>query len=248
MEHYLIKEWFEKNITAEKNIISKKNEAIIKLSKYANMIYQENKKYNLTGLDNIDDIVSTLIIKSISPLKDLNVPRGTNFVDIGTGSGIPGVILAICFAETLKGKLIEANNKKTTFIEMVKKELSLDNIDVVNERIEIVSKNAVLRESFDFCVTRAFGPLYYSYEFGMPLVKKDGFLYIYSNLTADVLSKDIKDHISILGGVLEKNISHSLYGINKEGLLVKKINKTPEKYPRNYPVVKREAAKIPETI
>lgn len=219
-----------------------------KLSGYAEMIHSENKKYNLTGFKTIKEIDENLIVNSILPVKNLNVPRGTSGVDVGTGSGIPGVVLAILF-DHINFTLIDANKKKTDFIEMVKAEFKIENITVLNERIENVARSEKYRSAFDFCITRAFGPLYYSYEFGLPLLKKESFLYIYSHLSVEDLSSELKDHVSLLGGTFNYTSEmRSSLGIDSEGLLVIKKNESPEQYPRRFPVVKREAAKCPEVI
>jgi 16S rRNA (guanine527-N7)-methyltransferase len=228
-------------------LYNKNKDAIIeKLSVYSEMIYSENKKYNLTGFKSVKDIDENLIVKSIFPVKDLSVPRGTSGVDVGTGSGIPGIVLSVFFQE-VNFTLIDANKKKTDFLEMVKSRLKLENVTIFNERIEDVAGSAEYREKYDFCITRAFGPLYYSFEFGLPLLKKEAFLYIYSHLKAEELSVQLKEHIVNLGGSLkESSEKRAFLGIKDEGLLVVKKESSPEKYPRRFPVVKRESAKCPE--
>ena len=217
-----------------------------KLSLFAKMIYDANEKFNLTGLKTVDDIKTTLIDKSFEPLRGFSVPRGTRFVDIGTGSGIPGVVIGVMFPD-FHGVLIEANGKKVEFISGVIKELDLKNIEVRLGRAEDIGHDKKLRGSFDWCFTRAFGPIYYSIEFGMPMLKNGGHLYIYSALTNSELSDGIVSHISKLGGDLVPHENHSELKIGNEGLLMKKNRDGGEGYPRRFPIVKREASKISET-
>jgi 16S rRNA (guanine527-N7)-methyltransferase len=215
------------------------------LVRYSHLLFFENKKYNLTGLKSVRDIWTTLVIKSLEPLLDLNVPRGTRFIDFGSGSGIPGIVISICFPEFL-GVLVDANNKKTDFMKMIVRELNLQNVEIYNSRIEELIREKGFKEKFDLCFTRAFGPLYYSIELGLPMLSKEGLLYIYSNLSSDDLSGDISQHILKLGGGVIGNSNHSEYGFGVNGLLFKKVRNSTEDFPRRFSVIKREAAKISE--
>lgn len=207
------------------------------------MINETNKKFNLSGHKNLESIVTDLIINSVIPVKSLSVPRGTTFIDIGTGSGIPGVVLSVVFDE-INGTLIDSNEKKIEFINSVKSRLCLDNLTAEAARAEdFVSER---RDMFDFCFTRAFGPLYYSAEFAFPALKEGGYLYIYSHLTEKILNNRLKQHFKVLGGDFSEKETYDRLGL-VTGILCEKINSTPMKYPRRFAVIKREAAKIPET-
>jgi 16S rRNA (guanine527-N7)-methyltransferase len=208
---------------------------------YASMIHHDNALYNLTGLKTEEDIAHTLVLGSALPVWDLVVPRGTRYVDVGTGSGIPGVVLAVMFPQ-LSGVLIDSNRKKMEFIRRVAAELGLENLTVLDGRAEDFGKKSEMRNAFDWSFTRAFGPLYYSIEFCLPMLKKGGHLYVYSTLKADTLSDPMKKHVSSLGGVLLGSDVHKSFGIVSDGVLIEKTGSTPGLYPRKFPVVKREAA------
>ena len=128
MEHELLLEWKNKHGLI---LDSNKEE---KLITYAGLIYETNKKFNLTGFKTIKDIIINLIIGSLDPLFSLNVPRGTLFADIGTGAGIPGVPLAI-FNDNWRGVCIDSNRKKISFVKSVIKECGIDNLEAYNGRL-----------------------------------------------------------------------------------------------------------------
>ncbi|MGL4369872.1 MAG: 16S rRNA (guanine(527)-N(7))-methyltransferase RsmG [Spirochaetota bacterium] len=217
-----------------------------KLNGYARLIQSENELYNLTGLKTVDDIMRTLIIKSIDPVRNMTVPRGTSFIDIGTGAGIPGIVLSICFPG-FHGTLVDANGKKTDFIKKAATELGIDALTVINARAEDVGQEKKFRESFDWSFTRAFGPIYYSFEFALPVLKDKGMLYIFSNLEMNNLSGEMIAHIRKLGGMPYDKTKHSSFGIGEEGLLVLKDRKTSALYPRRFPIIKRDSEKVSET-
>jgi 16S rRNA (guanine527-N7)-methyltransferase len=210
------------------------------LQSFADNIFKYNNKFNLTGHQTIEKIHTDLIMESIRPILELDVPRGTSFADMGTGSGIPGIPLAIILPHT-SGILIDSNMKKINFINKFVKNSSISNIKALCGRIEELGHAVDLRESFDIVFSRAFNDIYITIELGASLVKENGFIYIYSNVKSNELCNEILNHIKKLGLSLELN--HSEYNISDAGIILKKIAPLEEKYPRKFSVLKRESKK-----
>ncbi|GAB4220443.1 MAG TPA: 16S rRNA (guanine(527)-N(7))-methyltransferase RsmG [Spirochaetota bacterium] len=151
-----------------------------KLKEYARLIYEHNKTTNITGLKDTESIYNELILGSITPLKHVNVPRGTSFIDIGTGAGIPGIPLLLYFGGNIKGVLVDSNNKKIKFLLNAINTLGINDIvTVIQGRVEEIAKEKAYRDSFDFAVARAFAHPLMALEYGLPFVKPGGWLYIY---------------------------------------------------------------------
>jgi 16S rRNA (guanine527-N7)-methyltransferase len=211
-----------------------------KMLVFAEMIHSTNQKFNLTGLKTKDEILTELILKSIEPVCDIIVPRGTRFADIGSGAGIPGIALAMYF-DNFSGILIESNQKKVAFIKGVIDELKLKGIEVICSRAEEIAGSAVHREQYDWGFARAFGKLHISIELVAPFVKKNGHLYIYSSLlTKDLLLETFK-HAEKLGLHIMSHKEVSEIKLTGAGLCFKKERQTPGKYPRMFAIIKREA-------
>ena len=222
-------------------------ESCDKLEMYLSLIDDASKKFNLTGYKTREDMRRGLVYDSIDPMVNLCVPRGTSFVDIGTGSGVPGIVLCILFP-FMNGVLVDSNNKKIDFISESALKLGLNNLTAVCARGEDFSLSKDNKEKFDFCVTKAFGPLYYSAEFAAPVLKEKGYLYIYSHLSEEVLSLELKTHFANVGLLAGSVSERKSAGVSEKGLFWIKKNKTPSCYPRKFPVIKREASKTPEAI
>lgn len=213
-----------------------------KLYRFAQLLHDENARYNLTGLKSLEEIYSVLVEGSLVPVRGLDVPRGTRCADIGSGAGIPGMPIAIAYPQ-IECVLIESNEKKAGFIAMASNALGLSNVAVWCSRAEDVCAEECGRASFDIVVSRAMGFVYEVLELGLPLVRVGGFLYVYSRLRAESLDPSLGGHIETLGGVVRLDAARGLPDV-RAGLLVKKIAHTPMEFPRRYPIIKRESKKL----
>ncbi len=214
------------------------NSKLLLLIKYADAIFNENKNFNLTGHKSLSDIIENLIIGSLEPIKHLNVPRGTFFADLGSGSGIPGVPISIKY-EGCTGTLFDSNMKKIRFINKTVSTLGIDNVSGVDIRIEEAGRMERYREKFDFVFTRAMSDLFTVAELGSPLLKKGGFLYLFINRDQSIINDYLSEHLSSLGLSLENNYSAKY----DSGLILCKIKETDPRFPRRMSVIKRLADK-----
>src|SRR5690554_2944240 len=118
---------------------------------YMALLNKWNKAYNLTAVRDPDEMVSRHLLDSLSILPFVSTGR---WLDVGSGGGMPGVILAIMLPNN-QFTLLDSNGKKTRFLTQVKLELGLDNMQVVNSRVEAFSPD----QAFDGIVSRAFSSL-----------------------------------------------------------------------------------------
>ena len=114
--------------------------------KYISLLQQWGKIHNLTASLKYDEIESN-IIDSIYPLTFVNDFK--SFVDIGTGAGYPGMLLAIARPD-VKATLVEPRVKRVAFLNFVKSALKLQNVEVVQDRVENLPQ-----QKFDLITSRA---------------------------------------------------------------------------------------------
>ena len=131
-------------------------ETITSLKKYENMLIYANKKLNLIGNSTINQIWTRHFLDSVQVIDFIDKNNKT-LIDIGSGAGFPGLVLAITLKDRkipLKVKLVEKSTKKTKFLKNLVQELNL-NVEVINKNIFEYSKKL----SDDVFVARAFKPL-----------------------------------------------------------------------------------------
>ena len=124
------------------------------LMAYLGLLVKWNKAYNLTAVRNPDEMVSRHLLDSLSVVQQVAALPGREWLDVGSGGGMPGIPLAIMFPER-NFTLLDSNGKKTRFLTQVKLELGLDNLSVIHGRVESVQPGHV----FDGITSRAFSSL-----------------------------------------------------------------------------------------
>lgn len=120
---------------------------------YLELLIKWNKAYNLTAVRNPDEMVSRHLLDSLS-ISPYVAEGGMNWLDVGSGGGMPGTPLAIMFPDA-HFTLLDSNGKKTRFLTQVKLELKLPNLEVIHSRVE----NFKPAQPFDGLCSRAFSSL-----------------------------------------------------------------------------------------
>ena len=133
--------------------ISLSAEATAHLLAYLALIAKWNKVYNLTAVRDPNEMMSHHLLDSLAVIAPLTkrMARGT-LLDVGSGAGLPGVVIAICCPD-IHVTCVDAVAKKATFIKQVALELKLPNLIGLHGRIETIA------QPFDVVCSRAFASL-----------------------------------------------------------------------------------------
>ncbi|MGY6624860.1 16S rRNA (guanine(527)-N(7))-methyltransferase RsmG [Acinetobacter johnsonii] len=129
-------------------------EALNLLLKYQDALVLWNKAFNLTAIRDPKEMLVKHLLDSLSILKDL--PKG-RLLDIGTGGGMPGMIIALCQPER-QCVLLDSNGKKIRFLKQFIADLKLTNVIAVQTRVENEDSIHDLGQ-FDVITSRAFASL-----------------------------------------------------------------------------------------
>lgn len=125
--------------------------AIEQLLQYLALLAKWNRAYNLTAVRDIEQMVSRHLLDSLAVLPFV---QGKNFVDVGTGAGLPGLVLAIALPQS-QFDLFDSNGKKIRFVKQAIGELHLSNAAAFQSRIEQWQPQA----GYDAVLSRAFASL-----------------------------------------------------------------------------------------
>ena len=207
------------------------------LEEYYKILVEENNKYNLTNITDLEQVYLKHFYDSLTIVKVIKLDN-QKICDIGTGAGFPGLVLKIMFPN-LEVDLVEATEKRCNFLKIVIDKLELKKVNVINERAEIYSKE--VREYYDIVTSRAVAPLKHLLEYSIPLVKVEGY-YIAMKGNIDKEIENINNYYEKLHiNKLEEN--HFLLPIeqsNRTIILYQKNKKTDLKYPRKYNEIKKK--------
>ena len=99
---------------------------------YLALLQKWNKVYNLTSVRDPQGMLTRHILDSLSLIPYLQC---NSLLDVGSGAGLPGIPVAICFPQ-MAVTLLDSNIKKTRFLQQVKAELKLNNVTVIHGRVE----------------------------------------------------------------------------------------------------------------
>ncbi len=116
------------------------------VQKYKEHLFKWNKIHNMTGAKD-ENSIDEFIYDAVYPVSFL--PKVKKLLDIGTGAGFPGMILAFALPDT-KVTLVEPLAKRASFLQFIKADLGLENVIVVKKRVEEMED-----EIFDIVTSRA---------------------------------------------------------------------------------------------
>lgn len=122
------------------------------LASHLALVEKWNRVHNLTAVRDPEQMVAVHVLDSLALLPSLRDARSV--LDVGTGAGFPGIVVAIANPRR-QVTLLDASHKKTAFLEQAKSELRLANVTVVCERVQAYKP----AQGFDAVVSRAFADL-----------------------------------------------------------------------------------------
>ena len=126
----------------------------VKFELYEKLLREWSEKMNLVAPSTLGDIKNRHFADS-AQLADV-LPKDVNIIDLGSGAGFPGVVLAIIGWNVT---CIESIGKKTAFLEAVKKELNLNNLNIFHGRVEEYVRHLPAKSNNFVFTARAFAPL-----------------------------------------------------------------------------------------
>ncbi len=205
---------------------------------YCDMLLETNEVMNLTAITEPREVAIRHFADSVALLGVMDF-SGKRVIDVGCGAGFPGLPLRLA-EKSISLTLLDALQKRISFLGEVCAALALDDVECVHARAEELAANDVYRESFDIAVSRAVADLSMLCELTLPFVKVGGAFVAMKAADCDEELRAAENAMKTLGGELQARIDYPLYdtGITHTALIIRKTNKTPGKYPRRFAKIK----------
>lgn len=203
----------------------------INVNKFLEFLLAENIKQNLVSrkagkeelLSHIEDSLKVLSYSSLADKK---------IIDIGSGAGFPGLVLAI-YCPDAQFTLVEADLKKSEFLMAACAEIKLNNVQIIRERVEILGRNPLYRGQYDLCTSRAVAAMNIMLEYGIPLLKREGQLLLWKGKNYKQEIEQARTALELLKARVQEIYLYNLLE-EKDRVIIEVVKEAvcPEKYPR----------------
>ena len=211
------------------------------LERYADALLEKNKVMNLTAITQPDQ-VATLHLLDCAALLPLSPLAGKTVIDVGTGAGLPGMVLALLTPDA-RFTLLDSLGKRIDFLQEVCGDMGLTHVTCVHARAEEFAGQH--REGFDLAVSRAVAALPMLCELAMPLVKTEGLFLAMKSVESDGEIESARGAIGQLGGKIEKILDYTVpcTEVRHRVVVIRKVRPTPAQFPRPFAKIKKSPLK-----
>lgn len=213
-----------------------------RLGLYLALLLDANTRMNLTAIRDAEEAWEKHILDALTlvpVLADLPTVEGGSLeiIDVGSGGGIPGLVLACVMPET-RFTLLDATGKKCDFLRDAAAQLGLSNVTVLHDRAEKVGQDRGLkmgdgrvggrRGRYDAVVARAVGRMAMLLELTVPLAKVGGLVVLTKGQKADEELDEAKGALHLLHAAHAGTVDTPTGRI----VVIEKLRETPKAYPR----------------
>jgi 16S rRNA (guanine527-N7)-methyltransferase len=199
-----------------------------RLGTYLRCLRAGQERFNLTAITEAEAMWTRHVLDSLTLVPLLASLGAKTVADVGSGGGLPGVVLAVVMSD-VEFTLVEATGKKAAFLTETLAALGATNARVVNERAETIGRDREThRERYDAVVARAVGRLPVLLELTVPLARVGGCVLAIKGGRA---AEEIADSSAALRA-LKCSVADTRRTSTGTIVIVAKDGPTPKRYPR----------------
>jgi 16S rRNA (guanine527-N7)-methyltransferase len=203
------------------------------VERYVALLLEANRRLNLTRVVEPEPIARLHLLDALSALPLLDaLPRSDRCLDLGSGGGVPGLVLAL--ARPDRGwVLVDSVRKKADVLRGFVASLGLANVEVVAERAEILGRAPAHRERHDVVTARACAALPVLAEYALPLLARGGTLVAWKGPIADDELEAGRVAAAACGGRVP-SVHRPGFAVlgDHSFVVIEKDRPTPQRYPR----------------
>lgn len=206
---------------------------------YHDEIMEMTKHINLTGFKDPEESLIKNVYDSLTVYDEERFPAGGRVLDLGTGGGFPGAILA-ALRPDMQFVLMDSIQKKLRCVETAAMRAGIQNISYLHMRAEVGGRRRKLRETFDVVTARAVKSLPILIEWVMPFVKEGG---VFLAMKGPGAAEELAASQKILGIMESRFIGERRLtlptGDERVILYIRKEGRTPHTFPRKAGVAEK---------
>ena len=204
-----------------------------KLEIYLRLLQEWNSRMDPTAVEEETEMADRHFVDSLAVLRTNWLFPGAALIDVGTGAGFPGMVLAMARPD-LQVTLMDAQRKRLAFLEALRDAADIRNTEIIHSRAEDAARNKRFREKYDIAAARALAPLNVLCEYLLPFVKNGGCALCWKGPALKQELDAGERAAGLLGGHLGIQFSYVVAGREWEHMIlpVRKTEKTPFVYPR----------------
>lgn len=203
-----------------------------RVERYVTLLLEANAVLNLTRVVEPEAVARLHLLDALAALPMLDAANPRRALDLGSGGGVPGIVLALA-RPAVRWTLVDSVRKKATAMRGFVDALDLGRVEVLAERAEVLGRDPAHRESVDVVTARACASLPVLVEYALPLLRVGGTLLAWKGPIGEDELEDGAAAAALLGG---GSPVVRLSGIAALGdhrfVLVEKERPTPDRYPR----------------
>ncbi|MDQ2674619.1 MAG: 16S rRNA (guanine(527)-N(7))-methyltransferase RsmG [Chloroflexota bacterium] len=200
---------------------------------YVALLLDANARLNLTRVVEPEAVARLHLLDAVAALPLLDEARPASAIDLGSGGGVPGLVLAIARPE-VGWTLIDSVRKKVDALRGFVETLGLSNVTVVADRAEVLGRNTRHRDAHDIVTARACAAMPVLVEYALPMLRRGGWLVAWK---AQVGAQEMAAGAAataLLGGGPAHWRPSGAPSLGDHGFVVvpKVASSTPERFPR----------------
>ena len=201
------------------------------VERYVELLLDANQRLNLTRVVEPEAVARLHLLDAVAALPLLDAEGPESALDLGSGGGVPGIVLAVARPE-VTWTLVDSVRKKAGALAAFVEALEMRNVRVVAERAEVLGRGEQ-RESFDLVVARACAALPVLAEYALPLARTGGMLLAWKGRIGEEELAGGTRAAELLGGGPPQVVPSGVRSLGDHAFVViRKLAPTPKRFPR----------------